>query len=400
MKLCTYSPQLLQFFFALLFLTVINFFYLGQQDIIYDGMFNVNYLTFYVLFFFSIHLILIHCRKNLNSYLLITFLCIAYILSTFLASITGQNIIIVVLLIIISLVFILFFLILFSSKGNLTKINVFTNAGSFFSYIIIYYALTYLIVFFLDEIEILLNSIKLMTFYLLEPNFIVNHFLLLMSCLLLKYLTKLRLLDILKKSGLLNKRNFIEAAIIFLLIFSLLHIQIWLFTFSSNESLVSILNSTQLTLNEWLGLYIGQIFGTALQEEFIFRFIVFWSFFHLIKTKNNYTRLLCSLITTQLLFGLFHIPIIDFDYSLAFLFTIFVPYLFIGMILSFLYLYTKNLWIPIFIHGLYNTDLPLFIPSNYDHLIPYLNFRYIILVFTLFIVTVLVTSRSKEMSKE
>ncbi|GAE28606.1 hypothetical protein JCM9140_4856 [Halalkalibacter wakoensis JCM 9140] len=340
--------QFRQIFFAFGILIALQLFVLSQVEIRYDEMFNLNYLTFYLLFYFFMQLI--RSRKEMNSYLFLAILTFFYSLSTFLTTLTSKHMAEGdYVLFFSSIGLILVYFLAYSRNEKIPQVIMISNRSSLVGYIFFYFLLVYILVFFLSEIHASLAIMRKMTFSLMDTNVLVNLFVFVIMFLLLTFFTKQGVVEILRKSSLLSRRNFYEGGFFFLLVFCLLHLHIWFVTFRTSEPIVSIFTTGQVSVNEWLGMYIGQIFGVALQEEFTFRFVVFWSLFYLIKAKKKSIRLIISLVMTQLLFGLFHVPILGgLDYSLTGLVSTLGPYLLSGLLLSFFYLYTKNLWIPIF----------------------------------------------------
>ncbi|BDQ03346.1 CPBP family intramembrane glutamic endopeptidase [Ignavibacterium sp.] len=120
-------------------------------------------------------------------------------------------------------------------------------------------------------------------------------------------------------------------------------------------------------INILIGSLLGQLFGNAAFEELIYRGILFLQFYLLLKTKNNIKKsLFYSVIISQIIFALIHIPnrliinqVNNLGTDLMILFTA-------GSVLTLIFIITRNLLFLIGIHALINqpfnlieTDFPM-----------------------------------------
>jgi len=114
-----------------------------------------------------------------------------------------------------------------------------------------------------------------------------------------------------------------------------------------------------------LGLLIGHFFGTALWEEIAFRgFLLKQCFLRLSgRTGNKALVTISSILVSQLVFMLFHIPwkLMNFE-SYPMMFGELAGVLLTGIIYAILYLRTDNLFLVVVFHALGNAPTPLMIP--------------------------------------
>lgn len=361
---------------------ILNFFNVSFYEI---GV-NLYYLVYFLLLFFLIHNI-----KMLNTYLYILIISMINTLAIYLAISVGPLSLRleIVLLLMVFLVGILYFMLKTDSKV-LPFFGLKVSGGSLITFLVVYFVMIYLIIFFHNNLRTILTTISNITLKIIDPNLIMFNVLLLLTLFLFKLFTKHSIQSVFKRSGLLNRKNFTDGFLVFFLVFCLLHLHIWLSAITNNESISSIF--TKVSVAEWLGVYIGSIFGTGLHEELIFRFIIFGALLHLLRNLKVNFRIVLSLFIAQLLFAFYHVPIMGgFDLSIeSFLI---IRHMISGLILAFLFIVTKNLWIPIFIHGFGNLDLPLFISTNYINFSIYHGS--IIYIYALIIVAVLTKARGR-----
>ena len=132
----------------------------------------------------------------------------------------------------------------------------------------------------------------------------------------------------------------------------------------------------------------GQLLGNALFEEVTFRgFLLPQCYFQLRGLKQHpRTRVLVALLVSQLLFALYHIPVMlsngvsPIQLPLALL-----PILFIGLLLAVVYLRTGNLFLAVGLHALNDAPTVLFSPTFLSNdllgLITFLVFAALLLLF-------------------
>jgi membrane protease YdiL (CAAX protease family) len=164
----------------------------------------------------------------------------------------------------------------------------------------------------------------------------------------------------------------------------------FLFTFTlwviiqAIEAALSLLTTGRLTLAaDWakygaaiiIGEVLGQLFGNALYEEVVYRGVLLpqlqLKFLHLkwLSSKPAWS-VVAALVVSLILFALRHIAVrlyegvsgLDLLISLSFV-------ALLGLLFALIYLRTKNLFLAIGIHALYNYPAPIFGDSNSARLI-------------------------------
>ena len=101
--------------------------------------------------------------------------------------------------------------------------------------------------------------------------------------------------------------------------------------------------------SHYLVMALSNLLVVAVVEEFVFR-----GFF-----QNQFEKVLPkwqSLVLASLLFGLMHLPIAIIVYDLEGLWLIYslIEWIGVGMIIGYAYQISRNIWVPIFWHGLHN----------------------------------------------
>jgi membrane protease YdiL (CAAX protease family) len=150
------------------------------------------------------------------------------------------------------------------------------------------------------------------------------------------------------------------------------------------EAIFSLITTGQLSLTaNWatfgatviIGQVIGQLFGNALYEEVIYRGLVFpqlqlkFSCFKWFSSKPGWS-LVAALIASQVLFALRHIAVRLYEgtFGLELLLSLGIVTL-LGLFFALVYLRTKNLFVVIGIHSLYNAPAALFAGSDPSRLL-------------------------------
>ena len=113
-------------------------------------------------------------------------------------------------------------------------------------------------------------------------------------------------------------------------------------------------------------LLFGQLLGNALFEEVTFRgFLLPQCYFRLRSLQQHpRTRVLVALLASQLLFALYHIPVmLSNGVSLIQLPLALLPILLIGLLLAVIYLRTRNLFLAVGLHALNDAPTVLFSPT-------------------------------------
>ncbi len=117
---------------------------------------------------------------------------------------------------------------------------------------------------------------------------------------------------------------------------------------------------------------VSQLFGNALYEEIVWRGFIFVQLFLLLESREVKRALLTSLLVSQALFALMHIPfqLITQGESLTAL-----PFWILatgvaGVIFTAFYIKTQNLFIAVGFHALFNAPTQLFAPPTEDSQIP------------------------------
>ncbi|MEC2072605.1 CPBP family intramembrane glutamic endopeptidase [Alkalihalophilus marmarensis] len=349
----------------------------------------------YAFVLFAFMIMLLHTYKPLNRFLLISLLLISYAGAVYVSAsfVNSSSLLSFALLYTALLVKCLYFYVI-SSSIERTKVNVLPTVSSFVLFVIAFFSLTSFVVAFSMGFEKLLLPLSKWSKGLIDPVLLTNIGILIIVLLLMKVLTGKSIFYVLNKSGLLSLRNVSEGFMVFLIVFVLIHLHIWMYSLYKGFTLISTFSLNEVSFTMWTGGFIAQIFGVGIMEELVFRFIIFWSLYSLITLKRKSVRVVCALLITQVLFSLIHIPI-DFLRNPDLNFFSFRPsiLLFMGMFFSVLYLYTKNLWIAVFFHGLNNSPMPLIVPYNESVIFLQMNFSYMILVYSLIVVLVMRTVR-------
>lgn len=145
---------------------------------------------------------------------------------------------------------------------------------------------------------------------------------------------------------------------------------------------------------EWtiiVGSYLQYIFGVALFEEVAFRGFLIPQVFIRLKSNGSF-RMLVTLIISQFLFSIVHIPIrlvsgVNFLELVMSLVSVFV----IGLIFSFIYLLTENLFIAMGIHAIWDLTM--------NNAISIFTSKYAIIVILIFSFMLLYISVTRNRSK-
>lgn len=141
----------------------------------------------------------------------------------------------------------------------------------------------------------------------------------------------------------------------------------------SNQHISSLI--TEKGILNLVGQFVGLLFGVALFEEAMFR--LFLPVLLAILLSNYFKRkhaIFLTMLISSILFAFVHtitgfggFEQLDYEEAINRLFGLFL----MGQIFIYLYIVTKNLWIPIIVHALNNYGLPFFLFvdfSNYSFL--------------------------------
>jgi len=192
------------------------------------------------------------------------------------------------------------------------------------------------------------DPLKIATNYLIQPTLVVNILSLVIFSLIIFGLGKLNLGAIF-----ITRKKMYQGITLILCI--------WLLSQIISLSLSAILTRDVIyseNPNENIGSFVGQFFGNAAFEELIYRGFFFMQLFLLLRTKtNNWKALIASIILSQLLFALIHIPnrlmINQVDNLASELIKLFI----IGVVLTIIYARSTNLIFLIGVHSLINVPL-------------------------------------------
>ena len=129
-----------------------------------------------------------------------------------------------------------------------------------------------------------------------------------------------------------------------------------------------------------LGEFITEFLGNSLFEEILYRGVLFSQLFLYFKSKNKFSneenQIVMSILISQILFALAHIPnrFISGYYALDEAFFGLISPLIFGVFISYVYYLTNNLYICIGLHGIGNISVSIFTlwfpPSQWSLLIP------------------------------
>ncbi|WP_158305565.1 CPBP family intramembrane glutamic endopeptidase [Alkalihalophilus pseudofirmus] len=351
----------------------------------------------YAFVLFTFMIMLLHTYKPLNRFLLISLLLFSYAGAAYVSSYFGNPSSLLSFILLYAALFVMgLFFYVNSQSIEKSKESVLPTVSSFVLFVIAFFSLTsFVVTFNMDLIKFLL-PLSVWSMELISPVLLTSVGILIIVLLLMKILTGESIFNVLKKSGLLSLRNVAEGFMVFLIVFSLIHIQIWMYSLYNGVSLISTFSLNEVSFTMWTGGLIAQIFGVGIMEEIVFRFIIFWSLYSLITLKRKSVRILWALLITQILFSLIHFPIDFIRYPDINFFSIrFSILLFLGMFLSVLYLYTKNLWIAVFIHGLLNLPMPVILPYNESRFFQEMNFSSMVIVYSLLVVIIMKAARGR-----
>ena len=124
--------------------------------------------------------------------------------------------------------------------------------------------------------------------------------------------------------------------------------------------------SNPIALPYFLGEFIVEFLGNSLFEEILYRGVFFTQLFIYIKKKGSYsteeTQILISILISQCLFALVHIPnrFLSGFYTIdEAIIGIITPFIF-GIFIAFVYYLSNNLFICIGFHGLGNIGISIF----------------------------------------
>jgi uncharacterized protein len=125
---------------------------------------------------------------------------------------------------------------------------------------------------------------------------------------------------------------------------------------------------------------VSQVFGNTIIEEISYRGFLFPQLYNRIMAKSEKSKILISLISSQIIFALMHLPnhiLNGFSYNnpIIDMLLLFLA----GIVFAVAYLKTKNLWYAIIAHTLYN------IVAFYNNNVPY---SLVLILLSIVIVTI------------
>jgi membrane protease YdiL (CAAX protease family) len=173
----------------------------------------------------------------------------------------------------------------------------------------------------------------------------------------------------------------------------------WL-TINIFEFLIALFSNIKLEFNNEIvsnpnmvfGTLFGQLFGNALLEEIVFRGFMFVQIYLLLTNiKKEKVRILGAVLLSQLIFAVIHIPnriysgLVGVEYVFDF-----IQLVIMGIIFSYIYFATKNLFFVIGIHSLINYQAMLW-NTNFS--------KILILICFLILPFIIMMKRKKELSQ-
>jgi len=187
---------------------------------------------------------------------------------------------------------------------------------------------------------------------LIQATLILNVLIIIILSIIIFSFFKLKLDDFF-----IDRKAFLNGLKAIFILWTLVQIVIVLISFVNNETLSWVTANNRKTGN-----FIGQLFGNALYEEFIFRgFFIIQLFLLFRPKKSNRKALLFSIIISQLIFAAVHIPnrlMADIEIDMV---TDFLQLFLGGLVGAFIFVKTKNL---IFLSGFHAfTNVPFNILS-------------------------------------
>lgn len=191
----------------------------------------------------------------------------------------------------------------------------------------------------------------------------------------------------LKEIG-LEKKKLKTGVFVSILFFFLLQIYGVLYSFFAFNKLAVNEVFTQWTVV--VGYYTELVLGVALFEEVVFRGFLIPQIFLRLKSNKN-SRMVMTLVISQILFSIVHIPVrivngIDFTTLMISLAALFV----VGLMFSFIYLLTENLFIAMGFHVIWDAA------NNSAATIYKSNYTVIIVLFFAFILMYISAVRNKK----
>lgn len=119
--------------------------------------------------------------------------------------------------------------------------------------------------------------------------------------------------------------------------------------------------SFQQNITKEIGLFLGQLFGNALNEELIFRGIFFLQFYILLKKRfSNRTAFIVSIVASQFLFAVIHLPnrilVKHYENLVVDQIRLFI----MGILFVLFYVKTGNFALTVIMHSFLNCPLRLF----------------------------------------
>jgi len=154
----------------------------------------------------------------------------------------------------------------------------------------------------------------------------------------------------------LNSEKLREGVIFGIIFWLLIQTSVAVFVISSENPL-----SFNPDINQEIGAFLGQLFGNALAEEFLFRGIFFLQLYIFLRDRfSDRTAFLVSIIASQLFFAVSHIPnrvlIKHYDNFIIDQMKLFI----MGILFVIFYIRTKNFILTVIIHSLLNYQLRIF----------------------------------------
>ncbi|KLR74985.1 hypothetical protein ABH20_02770 [Geobacillus sp. T6] len=222
---------------------------------------------------------------------------------------------------------------------------------------------TMAIVMYKEEISLTIEYLKNKTFYFVQPILVIGiiHFVILLISI--KLCGKLNI----RSLGLFNTLNFMNGVAIFLFVWVLIQFTQFVVVYLLTNRVVWVFTHHDIIPVEWLGNYFAYILGVGLPEELLMRGVMFTQLYALFLIKFPFKKkqsILMSLITSQVLFGMNHLPKLEFEMGWDYLIRTFM----LGIFFVLVYLRTGSIYVSIFVHGLMDYHVPLFYSKE---MIPY-----------------------------
>ena len=179
----------------------------------------------------------------------------------------------------------------------------------------------------------------------------------------------------------LTKQKLVRGIIIGITFWFIIQIVVFIYVFLSENPV-----SFNPNMNKEIGLILGQLFGNALNEEFLFRGIFFLQFYLLARKRySKQMALMIAIAGSQLFFAVSHLPNRILVKHYENLVVDQIKLLIMGTLFVIFYIRTENFALTVIMHSLLNYPLRLFESSS----------SYTLVVLTIFLLSIIFWNKIK-----